>query len=302
MSWIAAGTVAAGAISANAQSDASSDAAAAQGNAAGDASFVQNRNAEQVRRDNQPFMQTGLGGNALLATLLGMSPATNKGGESWEQIRARLQPQFANGPAGNGIDDKKLDAATNAEYARMGGGSGTVGGDPNNPLYGFLTKRFTGANVASDPGYQFGLDQGMLGMSRTQAARGGLFSGNALKAGTRYAQDYAGTKFGEAWNRDAQEKGNLLNTALGAMGRGQAAIGQVGYAGMNAANQIGQNMLGAGNAQAANSLNQGNIWANGVNQLGAYANQRWGNRTPSPSQGGFQSPAWWSGGDGWEGE
>ena len=48
-------------------------------------------------------------------------------------------------------------------------------------------------NVASEPGYKFGLDQGMQALNNQLGARGMRNSGAALKAATRYGEDYGST-------------------------------------------------------------------------------------------------------------
>lgn len=137
---------------------------------------------------------------------------------------------------------------------------------------GSLTSRFSGQGIESEPGYAFGMQQGMRGIDNSASARGGI-GGAALKAGTRYAQDYAGTKWGAAFDRDRMEKSDIFNRLSGFAGTGQQINAANSAAGQNYANQAGANMIGAGNAQAANYLNQGNIYSNGINQLAAYGNR-----------------------------
>ena len=55
--------------------------------------------------------------------------------------------------------------------------------------------------LTMDPGYKFRLSEGMKALDRQAAARGGLISGNALKATQRYGQDLASQEFGNAYNR-----------------------------------------------------------------------------------------------------
>jgi hypothetical protein len=112
--------------------------------------------------------------------------------------------------------------------------------------------------ITSDPGYQFGLNQGQQAIERSAAARGSLYSGATLKALQRYGQDYGGTKLNESYNR-------LSNIA----GLGQVANQQGAGIGMNYANQVSAHQTGLGNAQGANALAMGNTWADTVNQLGA---------------------------------
>jgi hypothetical protein len=118
------------------------------------------------------------------------------------------------------------------------------------------------SGITSQPGYQFGLNQGQTAIDRSAASRGSLYSGATLKALQRYGQDYGSTKLNESYNR-------LSNIA----GLGQVANGQSMQAGMNYGNNVSANQIGMGNAQAANALNQGNTWGNAVNQLGAYGDR-----------------------------
>jgi hypothetical protein len=128
---------------------------------------------------------------------------------------------------------------------------------------------FTGASFATDPGYQFGLDEGMKGLTNSAAARGNLLSGAALKASTKYAQDYAGTKFNDAFNRDATNKNRLASLA----GIGKVATANSGANTMQLGSQLGQasqsmaqNALGVGNARASGYLANGNALTGAVNQ------------------------------------
>ena len=117
--------------------------------------------------------------------------------------------------------------------------------------------------IKTDPGYQFGLQQGTQSLNNTLAAKGMRNSGAALQAAQRYGQDYAGTKFDQSFNR-------LASVAQ----LGQVGATSINNAGQNNASAIGGNLISAGNAGAANSLAQGNIWANTGNQLaGWYANK-----------------------------
>lgn len=118
---------------------------------------------------------------------------------------------------------------------------------------------FTGASVGTDPGYQFGLNEGMKGLTNSAAARGGLLSGAALKASTKYAQDYAGTKFNDAFTRDTTNKNRLASLA----GIGQTAAGQTSQAGLITGQNVGQGMMQTGQSIAQNALGVGNARASG---------------------------------------
>lgn len=135
---------------------------------------------------------------------------------------------------------------------------------------GSLTSKFAG-NVELEPGYQFGMKEGMKAIDNSASARGGI-GGAALKAGTRYAQDYAGTKYGQAFDRWRAEQGDIYNRLAGIAGIGQQANAIGATAGSNYANQVGANMMDAANAQAASRVAQGNIYGNLLNQGAAWGN------------------------------
>jgi len=125
-------------------------------------------------------------------------------------------------------------------------------------------------DVLNEPGYQFGLDQGRNAIQGTAAARGGLYSGQALKELTQFGGDYATTRFGQANDRKQQAFGNRWNRLASLAGLGQTSVQQSGAAGLNLGGLIGNNMMGAANAQAASGLQRANIWGNAAGQLGGY--------------------------------
>lgn len=91
-----------------------------------------------------------------------------------------------------------------------------------------------------DPGYQFRLAQGQKSLNSGLAARGGMGSGAAMKAGIDYNQGAA-----------SQEYGNVLNRLASLSGTGQTT---------------GQNLGTLGSNYAAN---QGNLWTQNANMQGA---------------------------------
>ena len=118
-----------------------------------------------------------------------------------------------------------------------------------------------------DPGYGFRLGEGMKALERMQAARGSMLSGGAMKAGQRYAQDYASGEYGNAYNR-------LANIA----GLGQTTGTQLGNAASqfstNAGNVMGQeaNALAAGRIGRASAY--GGAIQGGLNAYSNYLNQQ----------------------------
>lgn len=134
----------------------------------------------------------------------------------------------------------------------------------------------TSADVMADPGYQFGLNQGMTALDRKIAAMGGRVSGAALKQADRYATDYATS----GWNAAYQRGQDRLNRLASLAGIGQTATNGSALAGQSSANAISNLISGQGNASAAATMAQGNIWGNTVNQLGGIY-QNYANRTPA---------------------
>lgn len=127
-------------------------------------------------------------------------------------------------------------------------------------------------SVRSQPGYQFGLDEGSKRIERSAAAAGGLYSGRTMKALQRYGQDYADSKFD-----------NSLNRFGGLAGLGQVGAGTIANAGMNYGNQRSGNALSMGDVGAASAFSRANTWGNALNQFSAYGDRQgwWGSKPPS---------------------
>lgn len=204
-----------------------------------------------------PPVATGSGWDP--ASMGGISPEGGGGsGESRFSVAAPGAPVA--------YDDAALEAAVQARLATQKAQEGeALAAEQADPAFGSLMKTFTGADLVNEPGYQFGLEQGTRSMNGTAAARGNLLSGAAIKEAARYGTDYAGTKFGEAFNRDASTKNRLYNQLAGIAGTGQTANGQVATAGMNYANNAGNIALGVGNAQGASQIAGSNALSTAVN-------------------------------------
>lgn len=130
-------------------------------------------------------------------------------------------------------------------------------------LAGDINKPVTAEDVMSDPGYQFGMQQGQQALDRKIAAMGGRVSGAALKAASRYGTDYASSGYGAAYQR----KQDRLNRLAALSGVGQTATGQTAQAGQFATGNISNALSNQGNASAASQLYRGNIWANTSNKI-----------------------------------
>lgn len=121
----------------------------------------------------------------------------------------------------------------------------------------------------ADPGYAFRLGEGQKALERSAAARGGLISGGALKAATRYGQEAGSQEYTNAFNRYQTERQAKLGPLQSLAGVGQTAVNQLGAAGQSYATGAGE-AIGAG-AQARASGYMGG--ASALSQgLGQYLN------------------------------
>ena len=165
---------------------------------------------------------------------------------------------------------------------------------------GAATKEFAYGpfNYQADPGYAFRMKEGLNAMNATAAARGGLISGNALKAGQIYGQEMGSQEYGNAFNRylsnysNAQNtfqlnRNNLLEPLKFLSGQGQAAAAnQASNVGANAAANTALS-TGAANAQAAGQVGSANAYTNAIGQgIGAYQMNQLINRSAYNGGGG----------------
>ena len=143
--------------------------------------------------------------------------------------------------------------------------------------YGSANKNFSMADYFAnkDPGYEFGLEQGMRGQNASAAARGGLQSGSALKAAQRFGQDYAGTGYQNAFNRYQINRENQLKPLQSLAGQGQTTATTLGQAGQNYATNAGNAYMGAGNAAASGYIGSANAYNSAIGSgIGQYQNNQ----------------------------
>jgi hypothetical protein len=176
----------------------------------------------------------------------------------YDTTRADNAPFLQNGQAGSN------------RLSRLLGLSGDSGASD----YGSLTRKFGANDLANDTvynsGLQFGLDEGTKALNNQASANGSYLSGATAKALTRYGNDYATTKAGDAYNRYNNDNTNIYNRLAGITGAGQQAASQVGSAGANYGNNVSNTALGLGNARAASGIAAGNAIGTGFNN--AYGN------------------------------
>lgn len=178
------------------------------------------------------------------------------------------------------------------ELMGLGGNAGAAG-------YGKYAKDFGMADYQADPGYAFRLSEGLKGLDRSAAARGGLISGGALKAATQYGQDMGSQEYQNAFNRYQTNRTNQLQPLGNLMASGQAATNQQAAQAGNYATNAGNAINQAGQSMAAGQLGVGNTMSNALNAgASAYGNQQnfssmmnmLGNQGGGVNMSGFQTP------------
>lgn len=124
----------------------------------------------------------------------------------------------------------------------------------------------------NSPGYQFRLGEGLKAVQNSAAARGGLGSGNSLRAVNDYAQGTASDDFY-----------NFVNQMNNMAGRGQTAVQGQQSAGTNfgfgASNALGN----WGDARASGTMGAANSWGNAISGAAGAASDWWSSRNRNNS-------------------
>jgi len=136
--------------------------------------------------------------------------------------------------------------------------------------------KFGNYEFNADPGYGFRLSEGQKALDRSAAMRGGLISGGALKAATRFGQDMGSQEYQNAFNRALTEyntgvssENQLYNRQAALAGIGQTATNFTNNAGATNAANVGNMITNAGAANAAGQVGMANAVTGG---LGTYLN------------------------------
>lgn len=134
----------------------------------------------------------------------------------------------------------------------------------------------------ASPGYQFRRDEGMRGLEQSAAARGGAFSGNAMRGLANFNSGLA-----------SQEYGNFIGGLQSLAGVGQSATNANAQMGAQTASNIGNLQMAGGEARASGILGQANSLGNAVNSgLNNYMLYQGGwFQRPSPAPAGYPKNA-----------
>lgn len=106
------------------------------------------------------------------------------------------------------------------------------------------------------PGYDFRLNEGMNALQSSAAARGGLYSGAAMRDALKYGQDYG-----------SNEYGNYLARLGARADTGMSAAQMSGQASQQAAAGVSNALGNIGNARAAGAIGVGNALTGGIQNL-----------------------------------
>lgn len=263
-----------------------SNAAKTQANSTQKGIDEQGREYDLARADQAPYRATGSAALGQESYLLGVPGSENSQGfDSAAYLAANpdVAQYIAAHPTGT-------TGATTAEqhYQQFGQQEGRSLGTPTaggagGDAFGSYAKPLTADQVQLDPGYQFGQQQGQLGIDRKTAAAGGRISGASLRAASQFNTDYATTGYSTAYNRQNQARSDRLNRLSALAGIGQTATQQTQAAGTNNANQISGLVTAQGNATAGSQIAQGNVWGNAGNQIAALYGRNSGVAGPTQS-------------------
>ena len=228
-----------------------------QSNAASDAQAAQERAAARARRDvNQtferqvqlqaPFRQGGLTALNRYLTYFGLETPTVYAGGT-------LTP-----PTTTGSDGKPLSGRALREAETNMGLPPELRVDPNDPNFGKYSRDFSIADFEADPGYAFRLSEGIKALDSSAAARGGLLSGNTLRGALKYGQDAASQEYTNAFNRYQLNRRNQLEPLETMLGVGQRSANTLTSAAGARGDALASNSYQLGNVQAAGEIARGN--------------------------------------------
>jgi hypothetical protein len=118
-----------------------------------------------------------------------------------------------------------------------------------------------------DPGYAFRMSEGMKGLERSAAARGGLLSGATLQGIQRFGQGLASQEYQNAFNRYGIERERRMAPLQSLAGVGQTTSQQLGAAGTGLANTLGNIGMNQANVEGNARMARASAYGNTLNQL-----------------------------------
>ena len=267
MTWVAIAVAGVGLVGAAVSADAAGDAADAQSESNAASRDESQRQFDLQRADNERFFYEQMDYEAQIAAenRAAMEAMDARNRADKEQSYQRVRGDNL------GAINRGETAGNQLQYLMGLGDNGT--GEK-----GYLTRQFTEADMTKDGGYDFRMGEGQKSVGNQFAASGNLLSGAAMKALTRFNQDFASNEYNNAYGRFNNDQTNQYNRLAGIQGAGQNAVNSVAgnsgvvqgtayqqpasntasqFAGLNASNNASY-----GNALSQYQQNQGNINAN----------------------------------------
>lgn len=301
MAWIGAvASIAGSMISSSMQGDAAGDASAAQTEATMAGIGEQRRQFNLNRTDLAPWRLAGTAAVNRIAHLMGLTPealaavGANPYDRFYNEALQRAPRVTSMGPGGRWVQQPgygdvgaapavwtPMDVETSnpdlawarAEADRlMAEHQARTGAASSDADFGLLTRRFTMSDFDNDPviqaSFDFGLSEGEKAVRRMFGARGMGRSGAAIRAATRFANDYTSQRAGESRARFVNDQDTLYNRLAGISGTGQTATTNTAEMGSRITSNIADMTVGLGNARGAAAIARGNAAAGGFGNLG----------------------------------
>ena len=180
------------------------------------------------------------------------------------------------------IDEANAEAQAGLEnYAGLGEGAlgklafglgfDVPGFDTSGLERGGLLANFSADKFEKEPGYEFRREEGQRGLERQASSKGGVLSGQTLKALNRFNQDYASNEYGAAYDRYNKDRTFQTEALSGVAQMGQNAANKRGdwaqNYGLNRTNMV----LDKGDKLAGLQLGRAGVGAQAALQKGKYA-------------------------------
>jgi len=215
-------------------------------------------------------------GSALIGSSAAKSAAQTQA-DSANQASANTMSMFntenANLQPFTSLGTGSINALTNAMgYNPTYGSNGNLTGltqNPNSPLN--QTFNFNPSDLQNYPGYQFALQQGLLGVNNSAAAQGLGTSSADVKNAAGYASGLAQNTYGQAYNQaqntfqtNYNAAANNASRVAGLVQAGQNSAAMQANTGLASAQNAGNFMTSGAAAQAAGTVGSANALTNAI--------------------------------------
>ena len=130
-------------------------------------------------------------------------------------------------------------------------------GQEKSERFGELSEFIDPAAFKESPGYRFQLEEGEKAINRMASATGSFFSGERGKELVGYAGGMASREYGNWFNRQRAERGDIYNRMAGMSSLGRGGAAATGAAGVATGQGIAATERYAGEAEARGYLGRG---------------------------------------------